>query len=108
MLDLTQSELGSGQGTYITIAKFSGLGECCFVIALLSALYVYTVEYLVHLLFQWTSYMNVTVLQKCSGNGHARLFISSQQPGYGATTHRWMSRFQFPPYTLSKQAGYLA
>ena len=51
MLDRKQSELGTGQGSYVvillvsplgslTIAKFNGVSLHCFVVALFSALYI--------------------------------------------------------------------
>ena len=68
--DHKQSKLGTERDSYtvtllilplvlLTIAKFNGLSECCFVVALFTALYVYCFEYLVHILLQ------VEHLHKC-------------------------------------------
>ena len=79
-----QSELGTGRGSYILvivsplvsvmIAKLTSLSEHCFVIALyfscirILLLNIFSVYY-----STWTSYVNVTILQKYSGNVHKQL-----------------------------------
>ena len=72
VLDRKQSELGTGQGSYavillvsplvsLTIAKFNGVSEHCFVVAQLCA--YTTFEYLVRILLN-IIYINITNLQK--------------------------------------------
>ena len=53
----------------LAIAKFNGLSVHCFIVAHFTVLYVY--EYLVRILLHVTIYVNVTILRKYSGNGHA-------------------------------------
>lgn len=82
MLDCKQSKLCTGWSSYaiallvwslvsLTIAKIINLSECCSVVVLFSALYVYYFQYFVRVLFCVDKYINVTVLQEYSGNGYA-------------------------------------
>ena len=82
VLDHKQSELVTRWGSYAVrciVSRYDSQiyhSECCFVVALSSALYAYYFEYLAHILFTWTSYVNDTILQTYSRNGHT--CISSQ------------------------------
>ena len=83
VLDCKQSELGTGWDSYtvillvsplgsLTIAKFNGVSVCCSVVALFSALYVYYFRISCpYIICMWTIYINITILRKYSGNGHA-------------------------------------
>ena len=80
--DHKQSELGIGLGGYaivllvlplvsFTIAKFIGVSECCFVISLyFSFVRILLSNILSIYCSMWTSYVNITILQKYSRNGH--------------------------------------
>ena len=82
VLDHKQSELVTRWGSYAVrciVSRYDSQiyhSECRFVVALSSALYAYYFEYLAHILFAWTSYVNDTILRTYSRNGHT--CISSQ------------------------------
>ena len=105
-----QSELGTGRGSYalailvsplvsVMIAKLTNLSDHCFVIALyfscmrILLLNMFSVYY-----STWTSYVNVTILRKYSGNGHKQLIPGCFLPcGLGTrlvVTHISASYFQ--------------
>ena len=83
MLDRKQSELGAGWGSYavillvsslgsLTIAKFNGLNVHCFVVAHFSDFVRILLSDILSIYYcMWTIYVNVTILRKYSGNGHA-------------------------------------